>query len=224
MQRPSSDNPKHAVFASLAEVAKALASPNRIEIIELLGQGERSVEGIAKRLTLSVANASQHLRLMRKAGILASRRDGKRVLYRHCDRAVVEVMSALSRLGERNVAEVQATVRGYFHARDAMEAVSRSELAERLKDGLVTVLDVRPEDEFAAGRVPSAVNIPLRELLGRLGDLRPDRQIVAYCRGPYCVLSFEAVALLREHGFDARRLEDGFPEWSAAGLPTETAA
>ena len=224
MQRPSSDNPKHAVFASLAEVAKALANPRRIEIVELLGQGERRVEGIAARLGLSIANASQHLRLMRGAGVLSSRRDGKRVLYRLSDPAVVEVMSALSRLGERNVAEVQATVRSYFQARDAMEAVSRGELAQRLKDGLVTVLDVRPEDEFAAGRVPSAVNIPLRELLDRLDELPRARQVVAYCRGPYCVLSFEAVALLRDHGFDARRLEDGFPEWSAAGLPIEAAA
>jgi ArsR family transcriptional regulator len=224
MQRSSSDNPKQAVFAALAELAKALASPHRIEIVELLGQGERSVEGVAARLGLSVANASQHLRLMRAAGVLTSRRRGKRVLYGLGDPAVVDLMSALGRLGERNVAEVQATVRGYFNARDAMEAVSRSELAERLKDGLVTVLDVRPEDEFAAGRVPSAVNIPLRELLDRLGDLPRGRQVVAYCRGPYCVLSFEAVALLREHGFDARRLEDGFPEWSAAGLPIEAAA
>jgi rhodanese-related sulfurtransferase len=224
MARASSDNPKHAVFASLADVARALASPNRIEIIELLGQGERSVEGVAARLDLSVANTSQHLRLMRHAGLLASRREGKHVLYRLGDPAVVDLMSALGRLGERNVAEVQATVRGYFHARDAMEPISRGELRRRLKDGLITVLDVRLEDEFAAGRVPSAVNIPLRELLGRLGELPRQRQIVAYCRGPYCVLSFEAVALLREHGYDARRLEDGFPEWSAAGMPVEAAA
>ena len=215
----SSTSPKHAVFAGLAEVAKALASANRIEIVELLGQGERSVDGIASRLGLSVANASQHLQVMRRAGLLASRRDGKRVLYRLSDPAVVDLMTALGRLAERNQAEVRAVVGGYFHDLDAMEPLSRAELIDRLKDGLITVLDVRPEDEFAAGRVPSAVNIPLRDLAKRLGDLPKHQEIVAYCRGPYCVLAFEAVALLREHGFKVRRLEDGFPEWKAAGLP-----
>lgn len=207
------------MFAGLAEIAKALASRNRIEIIELLGQGERSVEAVAERLRLSVANASQHLRLMQRCGVLTSRRDGKRVLYALSDPAVVELMTALGRLGERRTAEVRSVVGGYFHARDSLEAVSRVELLQRMKDGLVTVLDVRPEDEFAAGRVPGALNMPLRELTQRLADLPRDQEIIAYCRGPYCVLAFEAVALLREHGFKARRLEGGFPEWRAAGLP-----
>jgi len=215
----SSLNPKHAVFAGLAELAKALASPHRIEIIEVLGQSERSVESVAARVGLSVANASQHLRLMRRSGLLASRRDGKHVLYRLSDPAVVDLMSALGRLGERNQAEVRAVMAGYFHERDALEPVSRAELTQRMKDGLVTVLDVRPEDEFAAGRVPSAMNIPLRALALRLDDLPKDQEIVAYCRGAYCVLAFEAVAFLREQGFQVRRLEDGFPEWKAAGLP-----
>lgn len=218
MQSLSSDSPKHTVFAGLAEVAKALASANRIEIVELLGQGERSVDGIASRLRLSVANASQHLQVMRRAGLLSSRRDGKRVLYRLSDPAVVDLMAALGRLGERRQTEVRAVVGGYFHDLDALEPVSRGELIDRLRDGLVTVLDVRPEDEFAAGRVPSALNIPLRDLAQRLGDLPKDQEIIAYCRGPYCVLAFEAVALLRQHGFKVRRLEDGFPEWKAAGL------
>lgn len=200
-------------------MAKALASPCRIEIVEMLGQGERSVEGVAARVGLSVANASQHLRLMRASGLLASRRDGKHVLYRLADPAVVELLSALGRLGERNQAEVRATMAGYFHQRDAMEAVSRAELAARIKDGLVTVLDVRPEDEFAAGRLPTAVNIPLRDLARRLDELPKRQEVVAYCRGAYCVLAFEAVALLRERGFKVRRLEDGFPEWQAAGMP-----
>ena len=200
-------------------MAKALASANRIEIVELLGQGERSVDGIAGRLGLSVANASQHLQVMRRAGLLASRRDGKHVLYRLSDPAVVDLMTALGRLGERRQADVRAVMDGYFHDLDALEPVSRGELFDRLRDGLVTVLDVRPEDEFIAGRVPSALNIPLRDLARRLGDLPKDQEIVAYCRGPYCVLAFEAVALLRRHGFNVRRLEDGFPEWKAAGLP-----
>lgn len=200
-------------------MAKAFASPHRIEIIEVLGQGERNVDGVAARLGLSMANASQHLRLMRASGVLASRRDGKRVIYRLSDVAVVELMSTLGRLGERQQAEVKAVMAGYFQERDAMEPVSRTELVERIKDGLVTVLDVRPEDEFEAGSVPSALNIPLRDLSRRLKDLPKDQEIVAYCRGAYCVLAFEAVALLREHGFKVRRLEDGFPEWKSAGLP-----
>ena len=218
MTELSSRNAKHAVFAGLAEVARAMASPHRIEIVEVLGQGERSVEGVAARVGLSVANASQHLRLMRQAGLLASRRDGKHVLYRLADPAVVDLLSALGRLGERNQADVRAVMTGYFHDRDALEPVTRADLVERLRDGLVTVLDVRPEDEFAAGRLPSALNIPLGDLLRRLDDLPMDREVVAYCRGAYCVLAFEAVALLREHGFKVRRLEDGFPEWEAAGM------
>ena len=217
----SSTSPKRAVFAGLAEVAKALASVHRIEIVELLGQGERSVDGIAGRIGLSAANASQHLQVMRRAGLLASRRDGKHIFYRVSNPAVVHLMTALGHLGERNQADVRAVVGGYFHDLDAMEPVSRAELVNRLRDGLVTVLDVRPEDEFAAGRVPSALNIPLRDITKRLADLPQDQEIVAYCRGPYCVLAFEAVALLRGYGFKVRRLEDGFPEWKAAGLPVD---
>lgn len=209
------------MFAGLADIAQALASPNRIEIVELLGQGERSVEAVAERLGLSVANASQHLRLMQRRGLLASRRDGKRVLYRLSDPAVIDLTSALGRLGERQAAEVRAVVGGYFHERDALEPVSRGDLVDRLKQGLVTVLDLRPQDEFEAGAVPSAINIPLGDLERRLRELPRGQEVVAYCRGPYCVLSFEAVSLLREHGFTARRLEDGFPEWQAAGLPVD---
>jgi ArsR family transcriptional regulator len=132
---------------------------------------------------------------------------------------VLDLVAALHRVGERNLAEVREVVGGYFHERDALEPVSRKELARRLKDGLVTVLDVRPEDEFAAGHLPQAINIPLRELARQLQALPKRREIVAYCRGPYCVLAFEAVALLRKHGFKVRRLEDGYPEWKAAGLP-----
>ncbi len=215
----SRDGPKQRLYAHFADVAKALGHSRRLEILELLAQGERSVELIAERAGLSVANASQHLRLMRQAGLLASRRDGKYILYCLSDPAVLDLVATLHRVAERTLAEVREVIDGYFHERDALEPVSRQELARRLKDGLVTVLDVRPRDEFAAGHLPRAVNIPLRELARQLRSLPKNREVVAYCRGPYCVLAFEAVALLRQHGFKVRRLEDGYPEWQAAGLP-----
>ena len=217
----SSASPKSKMFAGFAEVAKALAHGHRLEILELLAQGERSVEGLAERAGLSIANASQHLRLMRRAGLLASRRDGKRVLYGLSDPVVLDLMATLRRVAERNLAEVREVIGTYFHARDALEPVSRKELAQRLKNDLVTVLDARPKDEYAAGHLPKAINIPLRELTRRLREVPKDREIVAYCRGPYCVLAFEAVALLRDRGFKIKRLEDGYPEWKAAGLPVE---
>ncbi|HEY1360979.1 MAG TPA: metalloregulator ArsR/SmtB family transcription factor [Xanthobacteraceae bacterium] len=215
----SSSNPKGTVLAGFAEVAKAFAHAHRLEILEQLAQGERSVEAVAERVGLSTANASQHLRLMRGAGLLTSRRDGKRILYGLSDPAVLDAVAALHKVAERNSAQVRAVIGSYFQARDALEPVSRKELARRLRADLVTVLDVRPADEYCAGHLPKAVNIPLRELQRRLREIPKHREIVAYCRSPYCVLAFEAVALLRHRGFRARRLEDGFPEWKAAGLP-----
>jgi len=215
----SRQSPKQRLYDQFAAVAKALGHGRRLEILELLAQGERSVEALAERVGLSVANASQHLRLMRGAGLLASRRDGKRILYRLSDPSVLDVAAALRRVAERNSAEAREVVGGYFRARDALEPVSRKELVRRLREDLVTVLDVRPTDEFAAGHLPHAVNIPLRELARRLREIPKSREIVAYCRGPYCVLAFEAVALLRARGYKVRRLEDGYPEWKAAGLP-----
>lgn len=217
----SPQSPKHAMFDCFAEVAKALGHGRRLEILELVAQGERSVEALAGSAGLSVANASQHLRLMRQAGVLASRRNGKHIFYRVSDPSVLDMLVALRKVAENNLAEVRDLIRGYFHERDALEPVSRQKLRHRLKNGLVTVLDVRPEDEFAAGHLPRAVNIPLRELTRRLRELPKSQEVVAYCRGPYCVLAFEAVALLRERGFKVRRLEDGYPEWLAAGLPVE---
>jgi ArsR family transcriptional regulator len=215
----SSAEAKRAVFSAFAEVAKALGHRHRLEILEHLAQGERSVETLAGRVGLSVANASQHLRMMRRAGLLASRREGKRIFYRLSDSSALEAGAALQRVAERNLAEVREVIGGYFHQRDALEPVTRAELTRRVKDGLVTVLDVRPADEFEAGHLPRAINIPLRELSRRLREIPRSREVVAYCRGPYCVLAFEAVAKLRERGFKARRLEDGYPEWKAAGLP-----
>ena len=217
----ASSNPKRALFVEFAAVAKSLAHAHRLELVEQLAQGERSVELLAERTGLSIANTSQHLQQMRRAGIIAARRDGKFVFYRLADESVLDLLAALRRIAERNSAEVERVIRTYFHDRDSLEAVSRDELLQQTRAGLVTVLDVRPPDEFALGHLPGAVNIPLRELEARLADLDPSLEIVAYCRGPYCVLSYEAVAALRTKGFKARRLEDGFPEWRAAGLPIE---
>lgn len=218
----SSDNPKRVLFEQFAAVAKAVAHPLRLEILEQLAQGERSVEVVASRVRISVANASQHLQQMRRAGLVTPRRDGKFVFYRLADDSVLELLASLRQIAEAQSAEVERVVRGYFDNRDALEAISRRELLDRLEAGLVTVLDVRPEDEFALGHLPGAVNLPLGELERRLAELDPEREIVAYCRGPYCVLSYEAVAMLRGRGFRVRRLEDGLPEWRAAGLPLQS--
>jgi ArsR family transcriptional regulator len=219
----SSQNPKREIFEQFALVAKTLGHADRLDILEHLGQGERSVDALAQRAGLSTANASQHLQQLRRAGLVASRRDGKFVLYRIADDAVVSLLAALRQVAEHGLAEVERIVRSYFAGRDSMEPVSREELLDRTRAGLVTVLDVRPADEFAAGHLPGAVNIPLIELETRMAELDPAHEIVAYCRGAYCVLSFEAVAALRARGFKVRRLEDGLPEWKACGLPVEQA-
>ncbi|HVC61127.1 MAG TPA: metalloregulator ArsR/SmtB family transcription factor [Acetobacteraceae bacterium] len=220
----SSTNPKRAVFEQFAIVAQALANAHRVELIELLAQGERSVEALAQLSGLGVTNASQHLQLLRRAGLVVARRSGKQVLYRLADRDVVELLMALCRTAERGVAEIDRIVRSYFRERDALDPVSHAELANLLEAGLVTLIDVRPAEEFAAGHIPGAVNIPLAELSGRLAELPADRGVVAYCRGPYCVYAFEAVAALRAKGYDASRLVDGYPEWWAAGRPVALAA
>src|SRR6516225_5883953 len=221
----SSLGPKQRVFAGLAEVAQALGHAHRLELLEHLAQGERSVEELSARASLTFANTSRHLQILRRARLVETERRGKHVLYRLAgDAEVVALMQALGRVGERNVAEVNRVMTDYFRARDAFEAVSRDDLLARLQDDMVTVLDVRPEDEFAVGHLPGALNIPLAELERRLGELPADREVIAYCRGPYCVLSFEAVAALRARGYRVRRLEDGYPEWKAAGLPVESVA
>jgi len=167
-----------------------------------------------------VPNVSQHLQVLRRAGFVRSRRDGKRILYRLGDGPVIELLGALRRYAEHSRAEVRGIVTDYFNRLDSLEPVSREALVNRLDDGSVVLLDVRPEDEFALGHLPGALNIPFADLERRLAELPKDTQIVAYCRGPYCVLSFEAVAALRTKGYDIKRLEDGYPEWKAAGFPT----
>ncbi len=212
--------PKQQVFTVLAEIAQALGHAHRLELLEHLGQGERSVEDLATRTGLTVANTSRHLQLLRRAALVVGRREGKRIFYRLAgEDAVVGLLLALSRVGEQNSAEVARVMASYFRARDELEPISRDELLDRLRCGSATVLDVRPEDEFQQGHLPGALNIPLSQLERRLAELPPDREVVAYCRGPWCVLSFEAVAALRQRGYRARRLEDGFPEWKVAGLP-----
>ena len=221
----SSTGPKQAIFAGLAEVAQALGHPHRLELLEHIAQGMRSVEELSARANLSFANTSRHLQILRRARLVDTERRGKHVLYRLAgNHEVVDLMRALGRVGERNLAEVGRIMTDYFHARDALEPVSRMDMVSRLRDGLVTVLDVRPEDEFALGHLPGALNIPFGKLEHRLLELPADREVIAYCRGPYCILSFEAVAALRARGYLVRRLEDGYPEWKAAGLPVEALA
>jgi ArsR family transcriptional regulator len=167
---------------------------------------------------------SQHLQHLRRAGLVTSRRQAKFVLYSLADEGILALLAVLRSVAERNRGEVDRLLRGYFHERDGLEPISRAELLRRIKDKTVIVLDVRPEDEFALGHVPGARNIPVNALKRQLSKLDRDTEVVAYCRGPYCVMSFEAVALLRKRGFKARRLEDGLPEWKAAGLPVEAVA
>jgi rhodanese-related sulfurtransferase len=209
------------MYAEFAAVAKAIGHEHRLELLELVAQGERTVERLAECTGLSVANTSQHLQHLRRAGLVKARRQAKFVFYRLGDDAVLTMLSGIHKVAERNVAEVERILRSYFNARDNLEPVSRAELTKRIRQGLVTVLDVRPEDEFALGHLPGARNVPLNQLKRLVSKLDRNTEIVAYCRGPYCVLSFEAVAELRKLGFKARRLADGLPEWRAAGLPIE---
>lgn len=218
-----SSTPKHAIYEHLAEVAQALGHANRLELLEHLAQGHRSVDLLAELTGMSVANTSRHLQLLRRARLVDAERRGKQVFYRLAgDAEVVSVLQTLRHLAERNVAEVDRIVRDYFDARDALEPVSREELITRMHSGMVTVLDVRPEAEFALGHLPGAVSMPIEALEDRLAELPKDQEIIAYCRGPYCVMSFEVVSALRMKGYRIRRLEEGFPEWKAAGLEVVT--
>jgi rhodanese-related sulfurtransferase/DNA-binding transcriptional ArsR family regulator len=209
----SSPTPKQVLFGHFAAVARTIGNAHRIDLLQQLAQGEQSVETLARKTGLTVANASQHLQHLRRAGLVTARRNGTFIYYRLADDAVLDVIAALRRLAERNLAEVEKVV-----------PVTREELAKRLKSGDVTVLDVRPEDEFALAHVPGAINVPLKELEKRTAEIDSTKDIVAYCRGAYCVYSYEAVAKLRAKGFSIRRLEDGLPEWKAAGLPVESAS
>ena len=214
-------SPKYQLFEQFAQVAKALSHAHKLELLEHLAQGERSVEVLANVAGLTVANTSRHLQQLRRAGLIASRKEGLYVFYRVAGDDVIDLLRSLRRTGQRHISEVNDVVVGYFNDRDSLEPVSRKELLRRSTDGLVTVLDVRPSEEYEVGHIPGALNVPLDEIKQYLATLPKEQEIIAYCRGEYCVLAFEAVAALRKKGFTARRLEEGYPEWRAAGLPVE---
>ena len=210
---------KRTLFDQFGRIGQALASGRRIELVDVLANGERTVEAVAGEVGLSVANTSQHLQILRQAGLVTTRREGTSIHYRLAAPEVFELWRTLRTLAGARLAEVERLATAYLGARDELEPVSREELVRRLRDGEdLVVLDVRPAAEHAAGHLPGAVSIPVGELRRRLAELPADREIVAYCRGPYCAFAHEAVALLRQEGFSARRLEDGLPEWQAAGL------
>lgn len=211
---------KDALYEQFARIGHALSTPKRLEILDLLGQGERSVEVLAREAGLSVANASQHLRVLRSARLVDSRRDGSYVYYRLADSAVWRLWAALRDLGQLRLTEISELLRS-LSADEGLEMVDRPTLRRLAQDGQVSVLDVRPTAEYDAGHIPGAISIPLEDLEQRLSDVPRDQPVVAYCRGPYCVLAVQAVELLRRHGFAARRLRDGFPEWREEGLPVE---
>lgn len=220
MSMPSA---KHLLLEHLAELAKALGNPNRLELLELLAQGAQPVEVLTQRTGLSFANVSQHLQTLKRAGLVIGERDGKNVRYRLQDGPIVEAISGLRRLAEDNVAAIGDLRRRYVDGMDGLDPVSHDELMARMQSDSVVLLDVRPGDEFASGHLPGAVHIDIADLEAQAAGLPRDREIVAYCRGPYCVMSYKAVQVLRGRGYTVRRMEDGFPEWKAAGRPVETA-
>lgn len=212
---------KHDLFSQFARVGKALSSANRLELLEFLAQGERSVDELSKVSGLTMANTSQHLQQLRLAGLVSCTKQGLKVYYRISGDDVIELFGVLRTVAERHIAEVDKLVNTYLTVKDNLEPIPARELLERARTGMVTVLDVRPHEEFEAGHVPGAINIPLNELEDHLDDLDPEHEVVAYCRGPHCVLAFDAVETLRKKGRKARRLEDGYPEWKANGFPID---
>lgn len=213
---------KDRLYGEFARIGKAIASPHRLEILEVLAQGERTVDSIASETSLSVANTSRHLQQLRQAQLVSTRRDGLFVHYRLSGPEVIGLVLALRRTAEEHLAEVDRVVNDFFGDRDGFEPVTPDELARRMNDGDVVVLDVRPEQEYAAGHIAGARSMPVSGMPDRLDELPSDREYVAYCRGPYCVYADEAVALLRANGLIAQRLTEGYPEWLIAGRPVRT--
>jgi rhodanese-related sulfurtransferase/DNA-binding transcriptional ArsR family regulator len=217
----SKTNVKTELFEQFARIGKALGSARRLEMLDFLAQAERSVEELARMTGLSVANTSQHLQQLRQAGLVDARKDGLRVYNRLAGDGIVPLLASLRAVGQERLAEVDKLVKLYLDSKDSLEAVPARELLLRAKKGLVTVLDVRPPEEYAAGHIRGAINVPVAELKKRLNEIPRGLEVVAYCRGPYCLMAFEAVAQLRNRGRKARRLADGFPEWKSAGFPVD---
>ncbi len=215
---------KGDIFNQFARIGKALSNGNRLQILEYLAQTERSVDDLANIAGLSVANTSQHLQQLRQVGLVSSSKQGLKVYYRIASDDVIELMQVLRRVAEHHVADVGQLISTYLSVKDELEPLSREELMTRVEQGLVTVIDVRPEAEFVAGHLPGAINVPPDELEKRLKMLDIEQEVVAYCRGPHCVYSFDAVESLRSKGIKASRLEEGFPEWKSAGYPVELSA
>jgi rhodanese-related sulfurtransferase len=212
---------KDQLYDQFARVGKAVANPHRLELLDLLAQGERRVEDLAREAALPIAHASQHLQALRRAHLVEVRRVGTSIYYRLADDRVFRLWQVIRELGEARLSEIDRLTQTYLADRTTLEAIDAATLLERLRTDDVIVLDVRPDAEFRAGHLPGARSIPVAELAERLHELSPDRQIVAYCRGPYCVFADEAVALLRARGYRAARLAEGLPDWRAAGLPVE---
>tara|TARA_R110002096_G_scaffold97854_3_gene218103 strand:- start:362 stop:1012 length:651 start_codon:yes stop_codon:yes gene_type:complete len=212
---------KKELFAQFAQVGKSLSNGNRLEILEFLAQGERTVDELSKASGLSVANTSQHLQGLRRSGLVKNRSEGQKSYYRLSDYSVVALLALMRKVAEDNLAEINVLVSNYLESKDQLEPISRDELLKRVKAGEVTLIDVRPETEYVSGHLPKAMNIPLSNIKKQLSTLPRNKEVIAYCRGPYCVLAYDAIQMLRTHGFNARRLEDGFPEWKLQGLPVE---
>ncbi|GIK64345.1 MAG: transcriptional regulator [Chloroflexota bacterium] len=212
---------KTALNEQFARIAKAVANPHRIEILDILAQGERSVEEIAKEAALTIGNTSQHLQGLRESRLIASRKQGLHVYYRLTDPSVFRLIQIIREIAQAQLAEVNQLVESYFTNRAALEPITLHELYARLDEPDLVVLDVRPNPEYAQGHIPGARSIPINELEQRLGELAPEQEIVAYCRGPYCVFADEAVELLSAHGYQVQRLQEGYPDWLLALLPTE---
>ena len=214
---------KDALYDGLAAVAKALGNGRRAELVDVLTQGERPVEALAEEIGQSVANTSHHLQHLLRAGLVCTRRDGTHIYYSLATPRVAELWAAVRDVASSQVAEIDGLATAYLGDRSRLETISREELAQRVRDGDVVVLDVRPEPEYRAGHITGAVSLPIKEITRRLRTIPKDRQVVAYCRGPFCVYADDAVRALRRRGYRAARLDDGYPEWARAGLPVETA-
>jgi len=220
----SAGSPKHLVFEQFALMARALGNGHRLELLDILVQGERSVERLAEAAHLTINNTSQHLQQLRRSGLVLRRKSGTQAIYAVSDPDVLTLVRTLWRVAGNNIAELERVIDRYYTNRDSLEPVTRDELRARLRKGSIIVLDVRPADEFAAGHIPGAISIPTTELKRRLKEIPKGHDIVACCRGPYCVYSYDAIETLRPKGFEARRLDGGFVEWLAAGLPIEKGA